>query len=285
MDLTQGQIESVQIDYGIVYVNYGLAGERKLGPTRGGGEFSVKAVLRDIEYDGRKGKTKGMQVIDEINATLKVTLLDTSMAELALSMPYADYTGGVIACKSGNVGMVPEAAYLGNVVLFCKTIGGQYKKITLYNAMTENDFALAAKPKGEGEIGLEINAHWDATDDTVDLFKVEDVANIGGDVTKPTLISVPADAAVGVVVGTNLTATFSEAVKSSDVISDNFMLLKASDGSIVAGALTYDPATKVATFEPTVNLAAATAYIWTIARVRDMAGNVMVPVVVNFTTA
>ena len=58
--------------------------------------------------------------------------------------------------------------------------------------------------------------------------------------------------------------------------------MKATDGTIVAGALTYDAATKVATFDPTAILDGATAYIWVISNVRDTAGNKMVPIAVNF---
>ena len=55
------------------------------------------------------------------------------------------------------------------------------------------------------------------------------------------------------------------------------MLVKAADGSIVAGALTYTLATKTVTLDPTASLSAATPYILTVSRVRDLAGNVMLP--------
>lgn len=285
MSLTTQQIENVQIDYGIIYINFGVTGERKLAPTKGGGEFTATATIRDIDYDGAKGKTKGMQVVDDINAVLKVTALDTSMDNLALSMPYADYTDGVITAKSNNIGILGDSAYLDNVTMFAKTIGGNFKKITLYNAMTEKDFVLSATPKAEGAIALEINAHWDATDDTADLFKVEDVATIGADTTPPTVTTVPLDTATDVVITDNLTATFNEDIKQQDITTNNFILLKASDGSIIAGAINYTLATKTVTFNPTASLDAGTAYIWTIARVRDLAGNTMSPVAINFTTA
>ena len=285
MALTQQQIENVQIDYGIVYANYGIAGERKLSPTRGGGEFKVSAKIRNIEFDGQLGKTKGMQVIEEVMATLSVTILDMSMDNLALSMPYADYTAGVITAKNGSVGILANSAYLTNITMFCKTVGGAYKKITLYNAMSEKDFDLKAKPKGEGEIALEIEAHWDPLDDNSNLFTIEDVANISGDVIKPTITTVPIDAAIAIVVSSSMTVTFSKDIKQQDIILDNFILIEASDGTVITGALTYTLATKTASFKPTVSLTALTPYIYTIARVRDIAGNVMLPVVVNFTTA
>lgn len=178
MPLTQQQLESIQIDYGIVFVNYGEVDQKQLGPTRGGGTFSATKNIREIEFDGRKGKTKGAQVVDEINAMLSVTHLDTTMATLALAMPYATLAGDSITCKSSDVGVLGSESYLKNVTMFAKTVKGEYKKITLYNAMSENDFSLSAAPKAEGTIALEIYAHWDATDDTKDLFKIETVASI-----------------------------------------------------------------------------------------------------------
>jgi hypothetical protein len=184
MALTQQQLENIQIDYGIVYVNYGETDQALLGPTRGGGTFIVTKNIREIEFDGRRGKSKGAQVVDEINAQLNVTHLDTSMQTLKLAMPYATFEGDgsttpyTITCKSSNVGVIPSTAYLKNITMFAKTVKGEYKKITLYNAMTENDFNFAAVPKGEGTIAMEVYAHWDPTDDTKDLYKVEDAASI-----------------------------------------------------------------------------------------------------------
>ena len=290
LSITQTQLENVQVDYGIVFANYGVAGERKLGPTRGGGTFKVSGTIRDIEYDGGNGKSKGMQVLEDITAILSVVTLDTSIETLAIAMPYATYdsAAGTITAKSNNIGGIQDGSYLENVTMFAKLMNGQYKKITLYNAMSESDFELAATPKGEAEVSLELTAHWDAFDDTKDLFKIEDVVGvvgIGGDVIPPTAITVPADAAVSVAVTSNLTATFSEDIKATDVTSDNFILMEAADGTIVAGALTYASATKAVTFTPTVSLTAATAYIWMISNIRDLAGNKALPIIVNFTTA
>ena len=286
MKLTQEQIENIQIDYGIVYINYGKTGERPLAPTRGGGTFTVAKNIREIEYDGRKGKTKGMQVVDEINATLSVPLLCASMDNLALAMPWATYANGKLSAKSGNLGAIQDSAYLSNITMFAKVIGGGYKKITLYNAMAENDFSLAAAPKAEGVIQLEVSAHWDAKDDTADLYDIENVGTIIADTTGPTVVTTePGDAYTGVSVSSSLTAKFSEDIRQGDIKADNFTLIKASDGSEVAGALTYSHATKTATFTPTSNLEPDTDYIWIITGVRDLAGNKINKTVVNFKTA
>ena len=285
MKLTKQQIENIQIDYGIVFVNYGVTGERQLAPTRGGGTFTASKTIREIEYDGRRGKTKGMQVVDEINAMLSVPLMDTSMDNLALAMPYATYEDGKISAKSSSLGVVQDSSYLANITLFAKVIGGGYKKITLYSAMTENDFTLAATTKNEGVITLEVHAHWDAEDDTKDLYDIEDIESLSSDVTPPTVTTVPDDAATGIVVSSNLTATFSEHIRQGDINDSNFTLIKASDGTVIEGALTYTAATKTVTFDPASNFTANTDYIWIIANVRDLAGNKMAKKIVNFKTA
>ena len=285
MKLTQEQIENIQIDYGLVYINYSETGGRPLAPTRGGGTFSVTKNIREIEYDGRKGKTKGMQVVDEINATLSVPLLCASMDNLALAMPWATYANGKLSAKSADLGVIKDSAYLSNITMFAKVIGGGYKKITLYNAMAENDFSLAAAPKAEGVIQLEVSAHWDAKDDTADLYDIEDVKNINGDTTGPTVTTNPTDGATDVDVEIELAATFDEDVRAADIKGDNFTLIKASDGTEVTGTLSYSSTTKKATFDPTSNLDANTDYIWIIANVRDLAGNKMTKKVVNFKTA
>lgn len=61
------------------------------------------------------------------------------------------------------------------MTMFAKVVGGGYKKITLYNAMSEADFTLTAAPKSEGEMPLEVYAHWDPMDDTQPLYEIEDV--------------------------------------------------------------------------------------------------------------
>ena len=291
MSLTAAQIQNIQIDYGIVFVNYGEANVQKLGPSRGGGEFTADNKIRDIAYDGAKGKMMGMQVVESVDASLKVNILDMSIPVLAMAMPYATLAGDgsttpySLTCNTASVGVLDNVDYLKNVTMFCKTIAGAYKKITLYNALNENKFGLKAAPKGEGEVEIIFDAHWDPTDDTADLFKVEDIASLTIDVIKPTLIAVPADAAAAVVVSSTMTATFSEDVLPGDINSDNFVMIKSSDGTVIAGALTYVIATKIASFKPTLSLTAATPYIWMISRVKDNNGNVMLPIILNFTTA
>ena len=175
-NLTKQQIENIQIDESVIFLDYGTDTERFLAPTRGGGEFVATATVRDIEFDGRNGKTAGTQVIEEQAASYKVTTLCMSQENLALAIP---------GCKVSNddgktisnpkTGVIPETAYLKNVTTFAKLISGKFKKITIYNPMHENGLTAKAVQKAEGELALEFLAHYPYSDLDGDLWKVEEI--------------------------------------------------------------------------------------------------------------
>jgi hypothetical protein len=285
--LTSTEKQSLQLGYGMVYVNYGEATQRKLGPTKGGTTLTVTQEGHYIEFDGASGKEKDTYVVDAIMASLTTVIKSLSQEDLMLAIPFATIASDIITVGRENVGLMPAASYLTNITVFGRMGDGQLKKATLYNAAALNGLSAAFVPKGEGEYQLVFDAHLDGEKAAnLDLLvQIEDVANISDDVSAPTVVTVPADAATAIVVSANLTATFNEPINSKDVKAGNFVLVKASDGSIVAGALTYNATTRVATFDPTASLTGATPYIWTIANVRDLAGNVLATTVVNFTTA
>jgi hypothetical protein len=104
------------------------------------------------------------------------------------------------------------------------------------------------------------------------------------DTTAPTVIStVPVDAATGVAVSANITATFSEGMDAATITATTFTLKQGS--AAVAGSVTYSGTT--ATFNPTANLANSTVYTATITTgAKDAAGNAMAAAEVwTFTTA
>jgi len=108
------------------------------------------------------------------------------------------------------------------------------------------------------------------------------------DTTPPTIATtVPVNAAVGVAVTSNMVWNFDEAILPSSVNSDNFFVFKDADNSAVAGALTVNAAYTQVTFDPTVNLSAASKY-WAAASssIQDRAGNHLATAkLVSFTTA
>ena len=175
-NLTKQQIESIQIDESVIFLDYGETTERFLAPTRGGGEFAATVTVRDIEFDGRHGKTAGTQVIEEQGASIKVTTLCMSQENLALAIPnctIASEDGKTI--KNPKTGVIPLEAYLKNVTMFAKLISGKYKKITIYNPMHESGFTAKAVQKAEGELAFEFLAHYKHTDLDGDLWEVTEI--------------------------------------------------------------------------------------------------------------
>jgi len=178
------QLANIQVDYGIVYVDFSEETQRLLGPTRGGATFNATQQIRDLEFDGKNGKTKGMQYVDYIDAVLNLVTLAITDEDLAVAMPYlkktVDGENITFTCDFTSLGLIPDTAYFKNITVFGKLSGGGFKKITLFNAMNEAPFALAAVPKGEGTVNMEIYAHWESDDaQTVDkLFTISTVSSI-----------------------------------------------------------------------------------------------------------
>ena len=176
-NLTQQQIENIQIDEALIFINYGENDERFLAPTRGGGEFTAGLTVRDIEFDGRNGKTAGTQVIEEQNASIKVTTLCMSQENLQLAVPGSVVESEGKVLENPSSGVIPLTSYLKNITMFAKVIGGGFKKIAIYNAMHETGFTSKAVQKAEGELAYEFLAHYPYSDlnGKGKLWRVEDI--------------------------------------------------------------------------------------------------------------
>jgi len=103
--------------------------------------------------------------------------------------------------------------------------------------------------------------------------------------TTPPAVTDWAPTGTGVAITTNITATFSEPMNES-TLNDETVIVKNSTGSAIAGAVTYDSATRTVTFDPTANLEYNETYNVTVTTgVADLAGNHLVAHKTwNFTT-
>ncbi|MFZ3150250.1 MAG: major tail protein [Anaerolineaceae bacterium] len=93
--------------------------------------------------------------------------------------------------------------------------------------------------------------------------------------------SVPVDDAASVSVSANLTLTFSNALKDASV--SRITLIKSTDGSPIASAISLDATKKIVTIDPTANLTAATKY-YLVYAVEDIYGQTLNSAI-DFTTA
>jgi len=85
--------ERIFVDAGAVYLNYGLSGEELLGATRGGNEFNLNRVIRDIEVDGVKGSTKGLRRVTEVRPQITCNLIELSLDNLLKAIAGANQVG------------------------------------------------------------------------------------------------------------------------------------------------------------------------------------------------
>jgi Domain of unknown function (DUF4082)/Bacterial Ig-like domain/Bacterial Ig domain len=102
---------------------------------------------------------------------------------------------------------------------------------------------------------------------------------VGADLTPPTISArSPAAGATGVSRTANITVTFNEAMTASTITTGTFELRDPAN-NLVAGVVSYNSTTRVATLNPTPTLAASTVYTARVrggaSGVKDAAGNAL----------
>jgi methionine-rich copper-binding protein CopC len=106
-------------------------------------------------------------------------------------------------------------------------------------------------------------------------------ASTPNDLTPPTVTrTTPANGATLVLIGSNISATFKEAVDEHTIS----MVLRDAANNIVPASVTYDAATHTATLDPGAPLVRNATYTVTLSSTQDAAGNVMAPVSWSFST-
>lgn len=174
VELTQDKIKKIQIDEGIVVLNLGETDEYVLGPTRGGAEVTITPTIRDIEFDGRRGKTKGMQLKDEESVSVKVASLDCSQKSLALAFPNAEINSTTSKIEQGDFGLITDESYAKNVAVITKTLDNKFKIVKVKNPMNEGAFGFKAVSKSENEHNLEFIGHYEYTNADEKIWSIED---------------------------------------------------------------------------------------------------------------
>ncbi len=181
-------------------------------------------------------------------------------------------TGTIELRTAANVAVLSDVTYAGNVATLnpAPTLAAQavYTVIVRGGASGVKDVAGNA---------LLADVSWTFT--------------TGGDATPPTITArSPGVAATGVALSDSVTATFNEAMTAASITSSTFTLRDPA-GNAVAGAVSYNSTSRVATFNPsgTLALSGGTVYTATIrggaGGVTDSAGNPLaVDAVWSFTT-
>jgi tetrahydromethanopterin S-methyltransferase subunit B len=196
---------------------------------------------------------------DPVNAATGVAINRKIAAAFSESMDPSTITTTTFTLKQGTTAVAGTVTYAGVTATF--TPSSNLAANTTYTAsITTGATDLAGNP-------LASSYAWSFT------------TAVTADTTAPTVtLTVPANAATGVPINQNLSATFSEAMDPSTMTTATFTLTQGA--TPLAGAVTYAAVGTTVTFNPTDGLAPLTTFTATITTgARDLAGN---PLLNNF---
>lgn len=225
-----------------------------------------------------------------INAVNTTVLFHSSKAGLSVYPSYkisvvnSTYIESLVSDFPKNAEIILNFPVYADADLDTGDIVG-YGELTIYKAKIAAEYSFAGTYKSTYSPSIKFKALDPRRADNV-MWKFV-YRPVTTDTTAPTVTVSPVDGATGVVVSSNIIWTFSEQIKDTDINTSNFMLIKASDGAVVAGALTSSIGNTVVTFNPTTDLSALTAYIAVASsNIKDLAGNHLAANnIVNFQTA
>ena len=250
-----------------------------VGATEGGVSRTVSLEYVDTEVDQSFSPIDS--ALSKRSIIYRTQLAQSSLANLALAsgLPTTAVSGSTL--KVGK-----QTPPYVTVWLTGPAPDGAVRTIHGFKCRVTGDSEFAYTKADKSVIPIEITVFEDNTQATDEEFEV--IVDAAADDTPPTVsVTSPLDAAEDVAVTANIIWTFSEALQPGTVNADNVYLIKASDGTVVAGALSYNASEFKITFDPTASLSAATAYIAVAGTgIKDLVGNKLAAAsVINFTTA
>jgi hypothetical protein len=226
--------------------------------TAANGTHNLTAVARDTAGNSTTSTARSVNVNNVV--------ADTTAPTVALTAPAAAATVSgtavtVSANASDNIGVVGVRFFDGATQVGAEDTSAPY-------SVTWNTTTAA-----NGTHNLTAVARDAAGNSTTSTARSVNVNNVPTDTAAPTVtVSPRALNATVVALTANMTATFNEAV--TGVSGASFTLRRVSDNSAVPAAVTYNATTRVATLNPTADLAADNKYTATLTTaIKDVAGN------------
>ena len=195
------------------------------------------------------------------NAAIGVPLNQKVAATFSTSMDPSTISAVGTFTLAATVGGAPvpgSVTSAGNTAIFTPTAN--------LAASTQYTATITTAAKDLSGIAMAANFTWNFT------------TGIATNVTGPTItVENPANVAVGVLIDTTVSATFSTAMDPTTITNETFTLAVAGAGGAPAsGTVSYDSASHIATFAPSANLAGNTQYTATVSNlVKDLSGNAL----------
>lgn len=165
---TNASSEKFIIDAGAVYLNTtftagAFTGGTLLGATSGGNEFVIQQEMRQIQVDGAKGRTKGLQVVTFQNPVLTVNMKEMTAQNLAKAITgselnTSDATYDIITSN----GQIELEDYIQNVTLVGRLTSGEQVVIVVENVLQIEGLEMKFEDNNEVVIPVAFAGHYEA---------------------------------------------------------------------------------------------------------------------------
>ncbi|MCM3160986.1 hypothetical protein [Metabacillus litoralis] len=167
---TDSSTQRYFVDAGAVYKNVVIddtgayvAGDL-LGATFGGNEFVVETEIRQIQVDGAKGRTKGLENKEFENPTLTVNLKELTAQNLSLVIAGSkvDTTTNTAYDIITSKGAIELDDYLDNIALVGKLTGTDKPiVIVVENVLSIEGLEMKTADNNEVVIPVSLGGHYD----------------------------------------------------------------------------------------------------------------------------
>ena len=172
---------NLQLDAGAFFIGFGIATDtdasakaagKCIGATQGGGTFTAKPSIRNVEVDGAVGRVKGLADIETWDISLSATVIETTVKTLKTALAAATATKGTgteqetgngiptgYTAVTGNAG-ISDTDYLSGFT-WVGGLSGSDKPIIIQikNALNEDGLSVDFKAKSEGKVKLTMYAY------------------------------------------------------------------------------------------------------------------------------
>lgn len=144
--------KDILLGEGLVYKDYGEAGEALIGATRGGSKLEIEKPVKEIVYDGAMGPTKNMRRTERYIVKLVINFLKITYTNLAygLNVTVSDGTDSDGTYKKISFNTTFAAAdVLDNVTFKGYKADGTYCIIKVTKAFNMGNIGWEFKEKDE----------------------------------------------------------------------------------------------------------------------------------------
>lgn len=174
--ITSSTPDNLQLDAGAFFKNFTVGTDtyasaktagKCIGATQGGGKFSAKPTLRQIDVDGAVGRVKGLVDIETWEVSINATILETTIDSLKLGLTASTLTAHSASNDvpedyteiKGNAG-IADSDYVTNITWIGCISGSETPIIIqIFNGLNEGGLDYTFTPKGEGKIGVTFYAY------------------------------------------------------------------------------------------------------------------------------